>query len=61
MSSIWDRLDAPTRALLDGYGGEGVVVVRPSLCTRVRTLVIAHVPSARRLVRPRFYSRPSAT
>jgi hypothetical protein len=36
MSSVWDRLDAPRRALLDAYGGEGVVVVRPSLVRALR-------------------------
>jgi hypothetical protein len=35
MSSVWDQLDAPTRAPLDRFGGEGVVALWPSL---VRTL-----------------------
>jgi hypothetical protein len=34
-NSTWEGLDAQTRAILDGHGGEGIVAVRPSL---VRTL-----------------------
>jgi hypothetical protein len=36
MSHLWDKLDEPTRAILDGYGAEGVVVVRPSLVRALR-------------------------
>jgi hypothetical protein len=36
MSNPWDQLDEPMRALLDGYGGEGVVVVRPFLVRALR-------------------------
>jgi hypothetical protein len=36
MSNPWDELDEHMRAILDGYGGEGVVVVRPSLVRALR-------------------------
>jgi hypothetical protein len=36
MSNPWDKLDEHTRAILDGYGGEGVVAVRPSLVRLMR-------------------------
>jgi hypothetical protein len=36
MRNPWDRLDEHTRAILDGYGSEGVVAVRPSLVRALR-------------------------
>jgi hypothetical protein len=36
MSDQWDQLEDRIRAILDGYGGEGVVAVRPSLVRALR-------------------------
>jgi hypothetical protein len=35
-TGAWDGLDAHTRIILDGHGGEGVVAVRPSLVRALR-------------------------